>query len=211
MKPFFEILTEGEADVPTVREILQRRFQLEEETHFRILPHQGRGRLPENPQERPDPRQRGLLDQLPAKIRGYSALPPTYWLVVLIDADRDDCRELKQQLVELYTNLDNRPANVLFRIAVEEIESWFLADPEAIRNAYSKAKLSNLPAPDAVVGAWEHLAKALRKDPKNCTGADKYEWGQSIAPHLDLEDPKSPSLRAFIQGISRALPESSLA
>ena|GEM_PF-2438897 len=35
-----EILVEGGADVPIVREILQRHFNLVENRHFRIHPHQ---------------------------------------------------------------------------------------------------------------------------------------------------------------------------
>ena len=40
---FLEIFVEGGTEVPTVREILQRRFNLVENTHFRIHPPQGQG------------------------------------------------------------------------------------------------------------------------------------------------------------------------
>jgi hypothetical protein len=82
---FLEILVEGGADVPTLQEILQRRFNLVENTHFRIHPHKGKGKLPQKPHAHPQ--RRGLLDQLPAKLRGYSHLPPGYCVVVLVDAD----------------------------------------------------------------------------------------------------------------------------
>ena len=89
---------------------------------------------------------RGLLDQLPAKLRGYAkSLGDDYGVVVLIDADDDDCIKLKASLVGLHESLDLRPAIVLFRIAVEEVESWFLADPAAIRSAYPHAKFAKLP------------------------------------------------------------------
>jgi hypothetical protein len=63
---------------------------------------------------------------------------------------------------------------------------------------------SNLP--DSVIGAWECLAATLGKDPKDCAGADKSEWATQISPFLDLDDPKSPSLRAFILGINNIIP-----
>ena len=199
---FLEILLEGDSDVPAIRNILERRFNLTEGENFRLHPHRGKGRLPSNPLSRPDPSQRGLLDQLPAKLRGYHYLPEGYCVVVLVDADRDDCRTLKRELVELYAALPAKPSCVLFRIAVEETESWFLADGEAIRNAYPRARLNRLPnQPDIVIGAWEKLAEVLGKKPQECYGADKIEWATNISPELALISPRSPSLRAFVNGI----------
>jgi len=197
---FLEILVEGSTDVPTIREVLLR--------HFRIHPHKGKGKLPQKPSAHP--KRRGLLDQLPAKLRAYSHLPSGYCVVVLVDADNDDCKELKQSLVELYQTLGKykRPVCVLFRIAVEETESWFLADKNAIRAAFPHANLNRLPkkkSPDSIVGAWEKLAEVLGKNPTECDGKDKFEWAAAISPHLDLEQPKSPSLKAFVEGVARLL------
>jgi hypothetical protein len=93
---------------------------------------------------------------------------------------------------------------VLFRIAVEEMESWFIADLNAIANAYPGAQVTHLYgiAPDAVVGAWEELAKALGLNPDKCSGADKEEWAKSISPHLNLDAPNSPSLQCLISGLA---------
>ncbi len=204
---FFEVLVEGGADRPAVKEILQRRFGLDEGRQFRIHPHKGKGRLPDNPLASPDPMHRGLLDQLPAKLRGMSWMDDSCCLVVLVDADDEDCIALKERLLLLYQSLDRKPPRVLFRIAVEEIESWFIADHDAVENAYPSANLTRLRqiAPDAVVGAWERLAEALNMDPKQCRGPDKYEWASRISPWLDLDSPCSPSLRAFIGGIENCL------
>ena len=201
---FLEILVEGFSDVPTVKAILGRKFGLRENEHYRVHPHQGKGELPENPLARPDRKHRGLLHQLPAKLRGYGkSLRAEYCVLVLVDADDDDCKLLKQQLVDLYRALESKPAHVLFRIAVEETESWFIADRDAVKAGYPKAKLGKIPAdpPDSVIGAWESLAKALGKKPGDCSGADKMEWAEAIAPHLDLDTPNSPSLRALIDGL----------
>jgi hypothetical protein len=201
---FLEILLEGASDLPTVKEILTRRFKLLEDEHYRIHPHKGKGSLPANPHAKPDIKHRGLLDQLPAKLRGYAHLPDGYCVVVLVDSDKADCHELKNALIQMCESLDRRPPCVLFRIAVEEIESWFLADIEAIRIAYPKAKHLKIAGirPDSIVGAWERLAEALGRHPADCDGSDKYEWAMKIAPHLDLDKPKSPSLNAFVQGIA---------
>lgn len=208
---FFEILIEGSSDVPVVKEILSRQFNMRDGIDFRIHPHRGKGELPQNKLSRPDPKNRGLLDQLPAKLRGYSYLPEGYCVVVLVDSDSNDCRELKASLVDLYQSLDKRPRCILFRIAVEEIESWFLADREAIIKAYPKAKIQkihNIP-PDSIVGAWEHMAEVLNRKPQDCDGGDKIEWATKISSHLDLNQPRSPSLKAFVNGIDRLMARSS--
>lgn len=36
--------------------------------------------------------------------------------------------DLKNSLINILKEIENRPRCVLFRIAVEEIESWFIAD-----------------------------------------------------------------------------------
>ena len=204
---FFEILLEGSSDVPAVRSILQRKFGLRENEDFRVHPHQGRGKLPKHPNLPPQPKHRGLLDQLPAKLRGYSGLPKGYWLIVLLDADKDKCEMLKQSLVDLYRALPRKPKRILFRIAVEETESWFLADKSAVKKAFPRVDLNRIPGPphDQQSDAWECLAKALGRSPEECDGGDKLQWAEAISPHLDLDTPQSPSLSAFISGIERCL------
>ena len=204
---FLEVLLEGASDLPAVRSILRRRFRLEENQHFRLHQHQGRGTIPNHPNRPPDPKRRGLLDQLPAKLRGYSGLPAGYWVVVLVDADKDRCKNLKTDLVELYQRLPKKPKRVLFRIAVEETESWFLADEHAILRAFPNADRSAIPGPphDRQIGAWECLARVLKRRPEECDAGDKIDWAEAISPHLDLVSPASPSLRAFVTGVERCL------
>jgi len=204
---FLEILVEGGSDVPVVKEILKRHFGLQEHLDFRIHPHKGKGKLPKNPLERPDPKHRGLLDQLPAKLRGYAYLPEEYCVIVLVDADDDNCKDLKSDLLKVYQDIIPHAPRILFRIAIEETESWFIADKRAIKIAYPNAKLNKIPNTpyDSIIGSWECLADALGKDPRRCVGEDKKEWASKISPYLDLDSPNSPSLKAFIDGVERLL------
>jgi hypothetical protein len=209
---FIEVLCEGGADVPAVCDILCRRFDLRRDEHFRVHPHHGKGKLPPNPMARPEPRRRGLLDQLPAKLRGYGRAESADYailVVVLVDADDDDCRELKSSLLKMYASLPHKPQRVLFRVAVEETESWLIADAAAVRAAFPHANLAALRRiqPDAVCGAWEALAGALGMNAGQCTGQDKMHWAEAITPHLDLKRPRSPSLRAFVTGLEALLGE----
>jgi Domain of unknown function (DUF4276) len=204
---FFEVLVEGSSDVAVLREILSRRFLLQENLDFRIHPHQGRGSLPRDWLAPADPRRRGLLDQLPAKLRGLSGIDRSVCVLVVIDVDSDPCVDLLGQLRAMLERLPKRPAQVLFRLAIEETESWFIADINALKRAYPKVdtrKLTKI-APDSIVGAAESLARALGKDPEVLTGADKFAWASAIAPHMQLIDPPSPSLAGLLRALSRQI------
>ncbi|MEW5773198.1 MAG: DUF4276 family protein [Thermodesulfobacteriota bacterium] len=199
-----KVLVEGTSDVPVVEEILARRLKLVKGREFVVIAHRGKGRLP-GPGEGVE--EYTLLGALPATLRGLSQ-EPGLCVVVLVDSDTEDCRELKQRLLDMYAGLDAKPEIVLFRIAVEETESWLIADPEAVRQAFPQADVDRLRsiAPDAVVGAWERLAESLGRDPRIAnTKRKKKTWAERIAPHLNLDAPVSPSLEAFISGVSRCL------
>ena len=207
---FIEVLCEGSSHVPATREVLTRRFKLIEGEDFRIHPHRGKGKLPlpGHQLKTPERGDESLLAQLPIKLKNMG--PQTQGgfevaVVVGVDADDDDCRQLKQSLVDLYTALPTKPPRVLFRIAVEETESWFIADTSAVRAAYRHADVAILGnhAPDAVCGAWELLAECLGDAPGACRGREKTEWATAISPHLDLDKPKSPSFAALIRGIAK--------
>jgi hypothetical protein len=202
---WFEVLVEGGADVPAAREVLTRKFGLIENTNFRIHPHKGIGKLPQNPLAKPDPKHQGLFDQLPAKLRGFSYLGDDVCVVVLADVDNSPCHNLLADLKQMLSQLPERPARVLFRLAIEETESWFIADGVALKRAFPKAKLSKLPSkPDQIIGAAEKLAEALGHTDR-ISGPDKYRWAEQIAPFLNLDAPPSPSFRKFIEGIERNL------
>ena len=73
------ILVEGQADEAFLKEWLPK---LIPRHPFVVIPHQGKGRLSAEPKKRPNSKRRGLLDQLPAKLRAYGkslrAYPRTF-------------------------------------------------------------------------------------------------------------------------------------
>ena len=203
----FVVLVAGASDVPAVREVMTRRFELTEDVHFRIHPHQGKGRLPTNPLARPDLRPRQLRHQWPAKLRGHGkSLAPDAVVLVVIDTDDVPCTALLADLNAMLASLPVRPSRVLFRLTIEETESWFVADPEAVKSAFPKASVAALKKiqPDAIVGAWERLAEAIGA-PTRSSASDTLRWAAQICPHLDLDTPKSPSLGKLISGVAREL------
>jgi len=209
---FIEVLCEGTSDVPAIREVLTRRFKLKEGENFRIHPHRGKGKLPaiDTCLQKPSTGDETLLSQLPIKLKNMGMQTQGGFevaVIVVVDADDEDCKELKKKLLDVYDVIPTKPKSVLFRIAVEETESWFIADTNAVRKAYSKATIANLKNinPDAICGAWERLAECLGYDVTDSRGREKVEWATTISPHLELNSPKSPSLAALIIGIERIL------
>jgi hypothetical protein len=109
---------------------------------------------------------RGLLDLLPTTLCGMGRYCGEHECVlVLVDADKTPCRELLSELNAMLASLPHKPPRVLLRLAIEETESWFIADTQAVRKAYPEANLQVLRVikPDAIIGAWEKLAEAIRR------------------------------------------------
>ena len=171
-----------------------------------VIQHRGKGRLPGEPSSRPDPRREGLLDQLPAKLRAYGRVldPATDRILVFLDLDDDDCGELKERLLRTLEDCDPRPF-VLFRIAIEETEAFYLGDPQAIKKAFPQANLRKLRSyvQDSICGTWE-----IFRDIVGARGEDKVRWAELMAPHLGVEwrgraaNP-SPSFRQFCLALRR--------
>jgi len=209
---YLEVLCEGGSDVPALREILARRFELKEQESFRIHPHRGKGKLPSDAHllRAPHPTDQSLLAQLPIKLknmgrqsqRGFKVI-----VLVVVDADRDDPEELARRLDTMLKKLPTRPNTCVFGIAVEETESWFIADLSAVKAAFPSADLAMIRGikRDAVCGAWEALARAIGRDPAGCGGLEKTEWATKIAPHLNVVQPASPSLGRMISDLDAVL------
>ena len=157
-----------------------------------------------------------LLKKLPERLKAMSWIPADHRIVVLVDEDRQDCAALKAQLetaardAGLLTKsaAKGKSFKVLNRIAVEELEAWFLGDPQAIRSAYPRFKPSHVAAvnrrdPDAVRGGtWEALERALQQAGYYSTGLPKIEVARNIGDRLVVTRNNSTSFRQFVQGIS---------
>lgn len=158
-----------------------------------------------------------LLAQLPNRLKGYRNWLPADWRVVtLLDEDREDCLELKQQLeaaarqAGLTTKTGarvNAGFQVLNRIAVEEIEAWFFGDIAALTKAYPRVPTSlgqkeKYRDPDAIVGGtWETLEKVLQNYGYYTAGLPKIETARNISHHMDPSRNRSRSFQVFRDGL----------
>ena len=157
-----------------------------------------------------------LLPQLERWLKGYRSWLPADWrIIVLVDEDRADCRALKQrmeQAAEAAGLVTKTAANggrfvVLNRIAVEELEAWFLGDIQALAKAYprvprSLAAQARFRNPDAIAGGtWEALERVLQRAGYFNNGIAKIELARTIAKHMDPACNTSTSFRHFVRGL----------
>lgn len=194
----FEVLLEEESARAAMENILPK--ILRSEDSFQIHPYSGK---------------KNLLSRLPGRLRGYKKwIPPDYRIVILIDRDRDDCTLLKQKLEKIVAEagLSTKTAphydgsfQVLNRIAVEELEAWFLGDMEAVASAYSgvpptlntKKKYRD---PDAIANAWETLERVLQRA-GHPGRLQKIRAASNISRHMVPERNRSASFLSGAAGV----------
>jgi len=163
-----------------------------------------------------------LPRKLPHRLSSYSH----YWseanlrIVVVVDRDDDNCVVLKAKLEKMAVaaglptlSVDaTRPA-VVFRIAIEELEAWFLGDVPALRGAYPKVpegldKQAKFRDPESVPGGtWEALWHELRKHGYFPKHLPKSVVAAEVAPHMNIELNRAQSFRVFRDGLRRLVNE----
>ena len=177
---------------------------------IKVYPHQGKGTLPSDLAKPPDPKNRGLLHQLPAKLRAFASSlnPDTDRVLVLVDADNDDCvtltRSLRKAIDQLAPGL-----RVAVRIAIEETEAFYLGDQRALRAAFPSANLdlARTYEPDSICGTWELFGRVIGDG-----GGNKVAWAEAMGTRLTVVPARnrSPSFRALCRELKRLLLPSAL-
>lgn len=196
------VLVEGKSESELIERWAPRAFKGHT---FIAHPHQGKGTLPKNPTHKPDPRRHGLLDLLPATLRAYGSSPNAAGdaVLVLVDADREDCTKLKAKLVSLVQSTNPRP-KVVIRIAVEETEAFYLGDLRALRIAFPNADMRKARRyqNDSIVGTAELFGEIVADG-----GLNKVHWAEEMGLRLTTNPSRStsPSFRALHRGIAKLI------
>ena len=181
---------------------------------WRLKSYKGVGRIPKGLTAKADPAKRMLLDQLPRLLQGYGKTPGIDAVVVMVDTDRQDCKLFLQELKSLVAGCNPAP-RTLFRLAIEEMEAWYLGDRIALQRAFPRAKREVLDryVQDSVCGTWELLADAvhaggaaaIKKVGWPLPGQLKHEWAEKIGPFMSLDHNASPSFGKFRDGLSKLI------
>jgi len=213
----FEILVEGQAELTALSILMGKILGEYGKPHtWKIHKHRGIGRIPDKPRESPNRNDQTLLHNLPSKLRAYGdECRDDMIVVVLVDLDtRVACIEFKNELISLLDNCPRQP-RALFRIAIEELEAWYLGDQRAVKRAYPEAQQHILDSyvQDSQIGTWEKLAEAiypggfakLKLYGKRSVRIleQKRVWAKDIAPFFDVDSNHSPSFQAFRDGLKR--------
>lgn len=210
-----EVLVEDSSGAKLVETLLPALIGSYGEPHtWRVHAYKGIGRLPPNLAAGGDPAKRALLNQLPRLLSGYGKTPGIDAVVVVVDNDERDCKVFLGELKALLAKCDPAP-NTLFRLAIEEMEAWYLGDRQAILSAYPKAKMAVLDdyEQDSTCGTWERLADAvypggsatIRNAGWPLPGQVKHQWAGAIAGYMNVEENLSPSFAKFRNGILRLI------
>jgi len=208
-----EILTEDSSGQRLLEHLMPRLIGPPGEPHsWRFHAYRGIGRIPRGLSASSDPSRRILLDQLPRLLRGYVKTHGIDAVIVVLDADERDCVSFLTEL-RLLAMSCGASHLVLFRLAIEETEAWYLGDRAAVQRAYPEARMRALDryVQDSICGTWELVAeavhpggaRAIREVGWPLPGQIKHEWAERIGPLLDPEINLSPSFGKLRDGIRR--------
>ena len=123
---------------------------------------------------------------------------------MLRDQDSGDCQVIKTNLQQKCEAANKFQAIV--RIACRELESWYLADLEAVEKAYNKTNLlsqqhkNKFRNPDTLESPSKEL-KSLIPEYQKINGS------RMIAPYLNLENTRSRSFYHFVNSIKKVIQE----
>lgn len=137
--------------------------------------------------------------QITRRISGYRA--PNARFIVLRDQDAGDCLVVKKRLKSLCRQ--TKDDDVLVRIACRELESWYLADLQAVEKGLSFKKLADQQqarkyrAPDYLHSPKQELMRLTKNRYQEIGGS------RAIAPHLNPDNTRSRSFAVFIAGIRK--------
>lgn len=139
-----------------------------------------------------------LEQSIPRKLRAWRE--PGVRFVVIRDNDAGECAALKERLQELCLRCGRR--DTLVRIACQEIEAWYLGEPEALARAFEDESLAKVSSkerfrePDAVVRPSDELSRLV-------PAFQKVKGARLMARHLSRERNGSRSFRVTLDGIAK--------
>lgn len=165
---------------------------LPENVFFQVYAHQGKKDL-----------EQALRKTLPTISR-----MPNSKVLITRDQDSADCKEVKQQIVEL-TEL-NCSCEYKVRVVCRELEAWFLGDMSAIENAYPRFKAENFVNKaeyrnvDSIASPNKVLLRMI-PEYQGRSNLPKIETAENIASYLDFSKNNSESFNNTLDAIQQLI------
>ena len=139
-----------------------------------------------------------LEKSIPHKLRAWRG--PGVRFVVLRDNDGGDCLLLKQRLMQS-CRAAGRPDTTV-RIVCQELEAWYLGEPDALADAFGKESLRRIGGrarfrdPDAVPQPSEALKRLV-------PGFRKVNGAKTMAGFITRERNYSKSFQVLLTGLDK--------
>jgi hypothetical protein len=140
-----------------------------------------------------------LEQSFPRKI-GHWRGPRLRRFIVMRDNDGADCLALKARLAGLVP--PNALPRVKIRLVLQELESWYLGDLEAVKqagliSAVSRESLGR----KALLRNPDMIGNAKQMFKSKIASGGQIALARSIGPHLSLKGNRSRSFRAFVDAL----------
>jgi len=161
-----------------------------------------------------------LFAKLQPRLRAYASWLPRDWrIIVVVDRDEADCRDLKRRLetiaaaarLRTRSRAGRRSWQLVNRIAIEELEAWYFGDWEAVCSVYTRVSASvpqksGFRDPDSILGGtWEAFERILRRHGYFETGLRKIEVARAIGARIEPGRSKSESFLKFHEALVEAV------
>lgn len=173
---------------PSMKELLERLLpRIFPRMMFLCIAHEGKSDLEKS---------------IPRKIRAWRE--PGVRFVVMRDRDKSDCVEIKRKLVTICAAA-GRP-DTLVRIVCNELEAWYLAEPDALADAFGNEQLrvigrrARFRDPDNVQQPSDALRRLVPE-------FQKVSGARRLSRFLSRERNTSTSFQVLLSGLDRVLSE----
>jgi hypothetical protein len=140
-----------------------------------------------------------LKRSIPKKMRAYLHYGYPVKVLIIHDQDSNNCKQLKQELVELC----GTDIPFMVRIACRELENWYLGELPAIEKVYPETKAS------------ASVHKAKYRNPDLLNGADELKkmtsnfsktyTAREISKYMDVHKNTSPSFNHTVNAIKNLI------
>ena len=145
-----------------------------------------------------------LEKKLIKRLNGWNK--PRSVFVILVDQDQENCKSVKQRLIEK-CDKSKSSHQIIIRIACHELESWYFGDLEAVSKALQKPGLiryrekREYRSPDKIRDPSEKLAKITNGI------YQKVSSSRDIGCYLSVQSNtnRSHSFKVFIKGIEKII------
>jgi len=143
-----------------------------------------------------------LERSIPRKLKAWRE--PGVCFMVIRDNDGGNCRMLKKRLVSICRRAGR--ADTIVRLAMQELEAWYLGEPPALAEAYGNEALRKIGA-EARYREPDAIAKPSIEMRRLVPEFQKVSGARRLAGYLTRERNRSRSFQVLLTALARQTAE----